>query len=197
MSIGTSGVFYFPEAFGVFLVKQETRTTPNIHLQCTDLHPDSRRRHLFCFPHLPDNCVLRVPFTGLLIHGSWAPDKAAETSWCGNPQVKRKSSFNPQQLTPHHTALNCKLFAMSEHHNVVEAKEQDLTHQDIVNEAAPGISYFTPKQSPPAGTASDPQPDGSHPPKLFQPLKLRGVTLQNRIMVRPFSGQEHQAKSQC
>ena len=73
---------------------------------------------------------------------------------------------------------------MSQHHNILEAKEQNLTHQNLVNEAAPGISYYTPKQKPPAGTASDPQPDGSHPPKLFQPLKLRGMTLQNRIMVR-------------
>lgn len=71
------------------------------------------------------------------------------------------------------------------HHNVLEAKQQDLKHQTIENEAAPNISYFTPKQVPPAGTASNPQPDGSLPPKLFQPLKLRGMTLQNRIMLSP------------
>ena len=72
---------------------------------------------------------------------------------------------------------------MPDHHNIHEAKAQDFTHQNIENEAAKGISYYTPAQQPPAGTASDPQPDGSHPPKLFQPLKLRGLTLQNRIMV--------------
>ncbi|KAL8824165.1 MAG: hypothetical protein Q9191_005248 [Dirinaria sp. TL-2023a] len=72
-----------------------------------------------------------------------------------------------------------------QHHNVLEAKQQSFKHQTIENEAAPNISYFTPKQVPPAGTASDPQPDGSHPPKLFQPLKLRGVTLQNRVMLSP------------
>ena len=55
----------------------------------------------------------------------------------------------------------------------------------IDNKPAEGISYFTPAQDPPAGTAPDPQPDGSRPPKLFQPLKLRGLTLQNRIVVRP------------
>ena len=70
------------------------------------------------------------------------------------------------------------------HHNILEAAEQNFKYQTIENEAAPNISYYTPKQHPPAGTASDPQPDGSHPPKLFQPLKLRGVTFQNRIMVR-------------
>ncbi|KAI9672962.1 MAG: hypothetical protein M1817_003126 [Caeruleum heppii] len=53
------------------------------------------------------------------------------------------------------------------------------------NRPAPGISYFTPAQDPPAGTASDPQPDGSRPPKLFQPLRLRGLTLHNRIMLSP------------
>lgn len=74
---------------------------------------------------------------------------------------------------------------MPVHHNVDESEDQNFTDQNIKNEAAKGISYYTPAQRPPAGTASDPQPDGSHPPKLFQPLKLRGLTLQNRIMARP------------
>ena len=74
---------------------------------------------------------------------------------------------------------------MPEHHNIHESKNQDFSHQSIENEAAKGISYYTPAQRPPAGTALDPQPDGSHPPKLFRPLKLRGVTLQNRIMLSP------------
>ena len=74
---------------------------------------------------------------------------------------------------------------MPEHHNVHEAKAQDFSHQSILNEAAPGISYFTPLQRPPAGTASDPQPNGSPIPKLFRPLKLRGLNLQNRIMLSP------------
>jgi 2,4-dienoyl-CoA reductase-like NADH-dependent reductase (Old Yellow Enzyme family) len=47
------------------------------------------------------------------------------------------------------------------------------------------ISYYTPQQIPPAGSAIDPQPDGREIPKLFQPLKLRGLTLQNRIFVSP------------
>ncbi|KAI4194202.1 MAG: hypothetical protein LQ346_003740 [Caloplaca aetnensis] len=71
------------------------------------------------------------------------------------------------------------------HHNVLEAAKQDFTGQKIANEPAEGIKYYTPAQVPPAGTASDPQPNGSHPPKLFQPLKLRGLTLQNRIMLSP------------
>lgn len=47
------------------------------------------------------------------------------------------------------------------------------------------ISYFTPAQVPPSGTASDPQPENRPIPKLFTPLKIRGLTLQNRIMLSP------------
>lgn len=54
---------------------------------------------------------------------------------------------------------------------------------DIENKAAPGISYYTPAQVPPAGTAANPQSDGSTPPKLFQPFKLKGLTFPNRIGV--------------
>ncbi|OGM50556.1 NADH-dependent flavin oxidoreductase [Aspergillus bombycis] len=56
---------------------------------------------------------------------------------------------------------------------------------DIVNKAAPGISYFTPAQEPPAGTAADPQSDGTAPPKLFQSLSVRGLTFHNRIGLSP------------
>ncbi|KAJ9640398.1 NADH-dependent flavin oxidoreductase [Coniosporium apollinis] len=71
---------------------------------------------------------------------------------------------------------------MSSHHGVTE-KIHEEPH--IVNKAAPGISYFTPAQEPPAGTAFVPQEDGKPIPKLFQPLTLRGLTLQNRIMLSP------------
>lgn len=54
---------------------------------------------------------------------------------------------------------------------------------DLPNVAAKGISYFTPAQNPPAGTALDPQPNGKAVPKLFQPLKIRGLVAQNRIVV--------------
>jgi hypothetical protein len=54
---------------------------------------------------------------------------------------------------------------------------------DFENTPAKGISYFTPAQDPPAGTAASPQSDGAAIPKLFQPLTIRGVTFQNRIGV--------------
>ena len=53
-----------------------------------------------------------------------------------------------------------------------------------INTPAPGISYFSPEQNPPAGTAVNPQSDGRPIPKLFQPIKIRGVQFQNRIFVR-------------
>jgi 2,4-dienoyl-CoA reductase-like NADH-dependent reductase (Old Yellow Enzyme family) len=55
----------------------------------------------------------------------------------------------------------------------------------IINEPAKGISYFTPAQNPPAGSAKNPQSDGSPIPKLFQPFTIRGTTFQNRIFVSP------------
>ena len=53
-----------------------------------------------------------------------------------------------------------------------------------VNVPAPNVPYFTPAQIPPSGTAIDPQPEGKPIPKLFQPIKIRGVEFHNRIFVR-------------
>ncbi|KAB8251541.1 hypothetical protein BDV35DRAFT_318040 [Aspergillus flavus] len=52
-------------------------------------------------------------------------------------------------------------------------------------EPAQGISYFTPAQNPPAGTAANPQTNGQKVPKLFQPFTVRGVTFQNRLGLAP------------
>ncbi|KAH9828452.1 putative NADPH dehydrogenase [Teratosphaeria destructans] len=71
---------------------------------------------------------------------------------------------------------------MTSHHNVDDIQPQEEPHN--VNRAAPGISYFTPAQIPRAGTALVVEGQTSVP-KLFQPLKLRGMTLQNRIMLSP------------
>lgn len=51
----------------------------------------------------------------------------------------------------------------------------------VENLAAPGAPFYTPVQDPPAGTALDP----ANAPTLFQPLKIRGMTLQNRFVVAP------------
>ncbi|ODM14522.1 hypothetical protein SI65_10008 [Aspergillus cristatus] len=56
---------------------------------------------------------------------------------------------------------------------------------DVDVKPAEGISYFTPAQEPPAGTAANPQTSGQAIPKLFQPLTIRGVTFPNRIGLAP------------
>lgn len=53
----------------------------------------------------------------------------------------------------------------------------------FANAPAPNTPYFTPAQVPASGTAFDPQPDGKPIPKLFQPLKIRGVEFHNRVFV--------------
>ncbi|KAF1995340.1 FMN-linked oxidoreductase [Amniculicola lignicola CBS 123094] len=68
------------------------------------------------------------------------------------------------------------------HHGLAqEVKGEDT----LVNKAAPGISYFTPQQDPAAGTGLKMKDGSSKLPKLFTPLKLRGITLQNRTMLSP------------
>ncbi|KAF8954753.1 NADPH dehydrogenase [Flammula alnicola] len=54
-----------------------------------------------------------------------------------------------------------------------------------LNVGAPRAPYFTPIQEPPAGTAIDPQPGGKPIPKLFQPIRIRGVEFPNRIWLSP------------
>lgn len=59
-----------------------------------------------------------------------------------------------------------------------------MTWPDVSVKPAEGISYFSPAQSPPAGTARVPQTSGKPIPKLFKPFTVRGVTFQNRLGVR-------------
>lgn len=57
-----------------------------------------------------------------------------------------------------------------------------MASNTFANIPAKGISYFTPAQLRPAGSAAV---GTKNVPKLFQPLKLRGLELQNRIMLSP------------
>ncbi|KAK3300875.1 uncharacterized protein B0H64DRAFT_25906 [Chaetomium fimeti] len=50
------------------------------------------------------------------------------------------------------------------------------------NTAAAGVPFYTPIKTAPAGTALD---TGADVPTLFTPLRLRGMTLQNRFVVSP------------
>lgn len=49
----------------------------------------------------------------------------------------------------------------------------------------PQTPYYTPFQQPPSGTLIPTSNSTTSVPKLFQPLSLRGLTLQNRIIVSP------------
>lgn len=70
------------------------------------------------------------------------------------------------------------------HHGIPkEVPRQEENH--LENRAAKGISYYTPEQKPVAGTALSMKDGSDKIPKLFQPLKLRGLTLQNRVAVSP------------
>ncbi|KAG9233018.1 putative mannose-1-phosphate guanyltransferase [Amylocarpus encephaloides] len=78
-----------------------------------------------------------------------------------------------------------ELKRMSTHHAVDKNQGQTAHKSGIPNIAAERVPYFTPAQNPPSGTASDPQSSNEQIPKLFTPLKIRGLTLQNRIMLSP------------
>ncbi|KAM5351062.1 hypothetical protein ACJ41O_003785 [Fusarium nematophilum] len=80
-------------------------------------------------------------------------------------------------LHPHHG------IPVSRPETPAPAKEEKCKHP-IPNVAAKGVSFYTPEQDPPAGLAIQPG-DGSPVPRLFRPIKIRGVTMPNRIWVSP------------
>jgi len=85
-----------------------------------------------------------------------------------------------QGAHPHHC-----LSSVHPNHGKGPNEEATKKTPDIRNEAAEGVPYYTPAQKPPAGTAVTPQADGRPVPKLFTPLRIRGLEMQNRIMVSP------------
>ncbi|KAI0095291.1 hypothetical protein BDY19DRAFT_917155 [Irpex rosettiformis] len=60
-----------------------------------------------------------------------------------------------------------------------------MSSSEFYNAPAKNVPYYTPEQLPPAGSAHHPQPDDKPVPKLFQPIKIRGVEFQNRIFLSP------------
>lgn len=59
----------------------------------------------------------------------------------------------------------------------------EMTQAREFNDPAPGVPFFTPHQTPVAGSAVNPQPSGKPIPTLFQPIKIRGLEFHNRIFV--------------
>lgn len=64
-------------------------------------------------------------------------------------------------------------------------EKESKCSQPILNKAAKNVPFFTPEQDPVAGSAVEPQPSGNPIPKLFTPLKIRGIEMPNRIWVSP------------
>lgn len=64
-----------------------------------------------------------------------------------------------------------------------EFSSQGQPSKVVKVDAAKGVSFFTAEQNPPAGTLLNGS-DGQVP-RLFTPLKIRGVQLPNRIWVSP------------
>ncbi|KAL5327800.1 hypothetical protein ACEPPN_005505 [Leptodophora sp. 'Broadleaf-Isolate-01'] len=61
-------------------------------------------------------------------------------------------------------------------------KNEALKSIEVSNTAAKGVPYYTPEQLQTAGEAKSAE---GKPPRLFQPLKLRGLILHNRILLSP------------
>jgi hypothetical protein len=62
-----------------------------------------------------------------------------------------------------------------------------IDRQELFNRASPAAPYFTPLQSPPAGTFVGMIDASKSRPILFTPLKIRDVEFQNRIWVSPMA----------
>ena len=104
----------------------------------------------------------------------------------------------PSHDTTTRTSLTAKMAAylaqriIHPHHGIPVSRAQtpapekhDKCMEPIVNKGSDRVAFYTPEQDPVAGSAVDPQPSGKPIPKLFTPLKIRGVTLPNRIWVSP------------
>lgn len=101
--------------------------------------------------------------------------------YCQRLSRTQKTAFHCIVRSAYNRTHNSsKLPSMStSHHNITDQPAQTPDHN--INYPAPGISYYTPLQDPPAGTALliDDQKDV---PKLFKPIKLRGVVwFKNRV----------------
>ena len=58
-----------------------------------------------------------------------------------------------------------------------------VTSGRTASTGAPGVPFYTPAQSPPAGTALG--KEGARVPTVFTPLKLRSMELRNRFVASP------------
>jgi hypothetical protein len=69
------------------------------------------------------------------------------------------------------------------------AQKLELESNPLYMKPAAGVSFFTSAQNPPAGTFIEWENKAKRdlpPPKLFTPLKIRGLTMENRAWVSLF-----------
>lgn len=96
-----------------------------------------------------------------------------------NSQAFTMSAYLTQRIThPHHGITVSRAMTPV-------PEKQSKCSEPIHNEPAENCTFFTPKQDPAMGRAIEPQPSGKPVPKLFTPLKIRGVEMHNRIWVSP------------
>lgn len=67
------------------------------------------------------------------------------------------------------------------HRTIIRNMSSPATTKKLINEPAPGVPFFTPKQAP-AGTATN---ENKKIPKLFSPITIRGMQAQNRAFISP------------
>ena len=99
--------------------------------------------------------------------------------------------FRPQAFISHQAIQNFQSARLYNYKRLSSASTSShstpamMAKKNTASAPAPGIPYYTPAQTPPAGTAPA-EPEGTNSvPTLFTPLKLRGMTLNNRFAVSP------------
>ncbi|TGZ78652.1 FMN-linked oxidoreductase [Ascodesmis nigricans] len=116
------------------------------------------------------------------------PFFSAQPQFVSNDAIR---SWHPQQ--PHQSfawflppapssSLSSHLFLSLELSTTTTSTMPSPDRPQPANTPAPNTSFFTPHQSPPAGTLLPASPTT---PKLFTPLPLRSLTLHNRLGVAP------------
>lgn len=109
-----------------------------------------------------------------------------------HPYLKAKIHRKPDKMAAYLNQRLAHPHISHPHHGIIVSRAGTPSLEKnakcaapIANIAAKNAPFFTPEQDPVAGSATATQPSGNPVPKLFTPLKIRGVELPNRIWVSP------------
>lgn len=121
-----------------------------------------------------------MSFSHHVKHGPFSLPKSLHSRNCSCCSSTKSSSSTTTAVEdpPHPLVLSEKSASLT-----VASPAIIMSSPHIFNAPAHGIPYFAAAQVPASGTADVPQPDSKPIPKLFQPIKIRGVEFQNRIFV--------------